>query len=121
MADPYIPPRPGAPISGTEQSRTTVNIDTPVGRSSRDSGNGFGTGMLVAAVFVVVGILAFAFYGNSDSAVSAPATAPDVTIENNNAPAATAPEPVAPDAAPAEPASPVPDAGTAQPVAPANP
>ena len=146
MSDPYIPPRPVAPgVAGTttgiasgtpggEYTRTNVNVVSPAAKS----GNGFATGLMVAMVFVVVAILAYSFLGNRDDDGTVLETTPNVSIENNPAPAAVpqaaapvavvpdtaTPEPVAPDiatpdAATPDPVAPAPDA--AAPVAPANP
>lgn len=131
MSDQYTPPRPvGTPpgaIPGTPRddfARTSVNVGVPPSRPV-ESGGGFGTGMLVAGVFVVIAILAFFIFGDRFSSTPRPDAAPSVAVENNNAPAADpAPAPaVVPDAAPAEPvpapATPTPDTGTADPVVPA--
>jgi hypothetical protein len=121
MSDQYTPPRPVGTTPGTipgapreEYTRTSVNVGTPPSRPV-DSGSGFGTGMLVAGVFVVIAILAYVVFGDRIGSTPTPDTAPSVAIENNNAPAAdTAPAPtVVPDAAPA------PETGIADPVVPA--
>jgi hypothetical protein len=84
-----------------------------------DASSGFATGLLVAAVFVVVGILAYVFYAPENASVPAAAPAPAAVESTTNpapeaaapavvpdaaAPDATAPA-VAPDAAPAAPAA----------------
>lgn len=144
MADPYTPPRPGTPdtvtpgLAGTpsgvapgaprgEYTRTNVNVESPAVKS----GNGFATGLMVALVFIVVAILAYSFLGNRDDDGTALETTPDISIENNAAPApaedAVAPDAVAPDAATPDAAAPeavapdtaTPDATTPDPVAPA--
>ncbi len=131
MSDQYTPPRPVGTTPGAipgaprdEYTRTSVNVGTQPSRPV-DSGSGFGTGMLVAGVFVVIAILAFVVFGDRFGSTPTPDASPSVAIENNNAPAAdTAPAPaVVPDAAPADPAPadpvPAPDTGTADPVVPA--
>ncbi|TAG10924.1 MAG: hypothetical protein EAZ40_17475 [Rhodobacterales bacterium] len=128
MSDQYTPPRPIGTTPGTipgtprdEYTRTSVNVGVPPSRPV-DSGSGFGTGMLVAGVFVVIAILAYVVLGDRFGSTPTPDTAPSVAIENNNAPAAApAPAPtIVPDSAPAEPApAPAPDTGTADPVVPA--
>ncbi|WP_309663410.1 hypothetical protein [Tabrizicola sp.] len=130
MSDPNIPPRPVTPGTvGTtagvapgaardEYTRTNIHVQAPAGRAV-DSGGGLGTGMLVAGVFVVIAILAYVVFGDRIGSNTTGDTAPSVSIENNNTPAADpapAPAPV-PDAAPADPA-PAPDTGAADPVAP---
>jgi len=140
MSDPYIPPRPGtAPLGsplgtvpGTEHNRTTINQGGPQHPVAIPGRSGFGTGMLVAAVFVVVAIMAYAIFGNSDRSVPAPVTAPAATIDNSS-PATTAPDAVTPapdpaplDATPDAPAVPepaVPEPAVPDPAvpAPANP
>jgi hypothetical protein len=132
MSDQYIPPTrpaftPGAVPPAAEPYRSSVHVEVP---QAREAGSGFGTGMLVAMVFVVVAILAAVVFGYNRSVLPVSDGVPAVTIENNAAPAPAAPapmvaDPVAP-AAPAappvaEPATPAPDAGTAAPAAPANP
>jgi hypothetical protein len=138
MSDPYKTPRsidpttsaPGVPprTPGDDYSRTNVRVDSGSSVPAR-SGSGFATGLMVALVFVVVAVLAYALVGDGDDAAVAPPATPDVAIQNNAAPAADpaapAPDAVAPDAtAPAEPdavapEAVAPDAGTAEPVAPA--
>ncbi len=138
MSDQYTPPRsspvnpgdkPAAPRD--EYTRTNIHVENPPVRPG-DSSGGFGTGMLVAGVFVVIAIIAYVVFGDRMGSGPTADPAPSVSIENNNAA-----EPVpAPDAAPAAPA-PAPDTGTvapdpvapdpvvpapdAAPVAPANP
>jgi hypothetical protein len=133
MADPYKPPRPvnidetaGAPglpprTPGDDYTRTSVRVDAAPSIPAR-SGSGFGTGLMVALVFVVVAVLAFALLGNGDDADVVPAATPDVTIQNSAPPAEPAADPPAPDAVAPDAVAPeavAPDAGTAEPVAPA--
>jgi hypothetical protein len=140
MSDPYKMPRsidpttsaPGVPprTPGDDYSRTNVRVDSAPSVPVR-SGNGFATGLMVAMVFVVVAVLAYALVGNGDDAAVAPTATPNVAIQNNAAPAAdpaaSAPDAVAPDATAPEAVAPdavapeavAPDAGTAEPVAPA--
>lgn len=116
MSDPIQPPRPGAiqpprpgaippaPLAGTNRppnANTNVRIDTPM----RKSGSGFGTGLMVAAVFAVLAVIAYLVLGDTDTAGPV-GSAPSVNIENNTAPAPTpAPTPApAPAPAPAAPA-----------------
>jgi hypothetical protein len=157
MSDPYKTPRsidpttsaPGVTprVPGDDYSRTNVRIDSAPPIAVR-SGSGFGTGLMVALVFVVVAVIAYALVGNRDDAGPVPPATSDVTIENNAAPAdpaaetpstdalapdtaapdATAPDAAAPDAAPdtiapeaTEPAAPEAPAPDAAPAAPANP
>lgn len=150
MADDYTrpttPPSATPPVSGIDPYLGTSRLDTePMAEPRRvlpDRSGGFGSGMLVAAVFVVVAILAAMFFSGRDAVV--PATTDgtrdgsDVTIENTvtpsdngavatppaattDAPAATGTAP-APAADPAAPAPADPSAAPAgQPAAPANP
>jgi ribonuclease E len=139
MSDQYTPPGSAPPISGVvpgaardEYTRTSVHVEAPAERRP-SSGGGFGTGLLVAAVFVVVALLAYAIFSGRDGESVVPASSPEVSIENNNAPAADAPAPAPDVAAPADtapapdatapdavaPDAVAPDAGTVDPVAPA--
>jgi hypothetical protein len=120
MADPYLPPQP-VPFGQERTPRDTVHIETtreiPV---VVEKTNAFGTGMLVAAVFVVVAILAAALYQRSDTVVLQPAPA---ATEATPAPAVVETAPATEDAAPADttvvPDAAEPDAG-AEPAAPAS-
>lgn len=120
MADPYLPPQP-APFGQERTPRDTVYTETtreiPV---AVDKTSAFGTGMLVALVFVIVAILAAVLYQRSDPVVQQPAPAtelaPAAPVEDGavdggaaatpDAPAVvaepseTAVEPVAPQPAP---------------------
>jgi len=138
MSDPNFPTDPtrvAAATPGTprdEYNRTSFTGGNTTVRPE-PSNNGVGTGMLVAGVFVVLGIIALFMFTGRDEPV--PGASPDVSIENTNVPAADpAPAPgVVPDPAPTPAPSPadpipVPDTGTADPVlptpdpaAPANP
>ena len=142
MSDQYIPPRTPTTVAGTDPYRTTtpgvdpyrtnVRVDVPPGPPPA---TGFSSGILVAAVFVVVAIIAAAVFSNRDMFGVGTGDAPGVSIENNAAPAPVAPsetvvDPVVP-AAPADsaptmvdpvaPATPVPDGTPVAPAAPANP
>jgi hypothetical protein len=93
-----------------------------------DASSGFATGLLVAAVFVVVGILAYVFYAPEDASVPAAAPAP-AAVESTTNPApvaepeaaapAVVPDAAAPDAAAPDAAAPAvaPDAAPAAPAA----
>jgi hypothetical protein len=116
MSDPIQPPRPGAippaPLAGTNRppnANTNVRIDTPM----RKSGSGIGTGLMVAAVFVVLAVIAYLVLGDTDTAGPV-GSAPSVNIENNTAPApipaptpSPAPAPLPADPAPAPTPAPV--------------
>lgn len=115
------PTVPGATLSTYESRSATYPADTPPPfrriPAPTDSGSGFGTGLLVAAVFVVVGILAYVFYAPEDANVPATAPAPAaVESTTNPAPEAAAPA-IVPDAA-AEPDAAVEPDATAPAVAP---
>lgn len=124
MADPYLPPQP-APFGQERTPRDIVYTETtreiPV---AADKTSAFGTGMLVALVFVIVAILAAVLYQRSDPVVQQPApateVAPAATVdpvapsEPAPAPAETAVEPDAP-AEPATPAPAPPAADTVEP------
>jgi len=100
MADQYVPPTRVNPLyPGVTPTGDAINPD---GRSDRinpdrptnvrvEQSSGFGTGLMVAIVFVVVAGLAYAFYNPSSSTTNQG----DLTIEQNAAPA-----PVIPDANP---------------------
>lgn len=141
MADPFTPLN--APVaSGADPYRPTTRTDTAAAampnRVQPESVGGFGAGMLVVAVFVVVAILAAMVYSNrdyffspaADDAVPASGGS-NITIENNAAPAADAPAtapgvaPSTPPAPAADPVVPAPEATAPapapQPAAPANP
>jgi hypothetical protein len=121
MADPYLPPQP-VPFGQERTPRDTVHIETtreiPVVPVVVEKTSAFGTGMLVAAVFVVVAILAAVLYQRSDTVVLQPAPA---ATEATPAPAVVEPAPATKDAAPANttvvPDAAEPDAG-AEPAAP---
>lgn len=147
MSDPYLPPNPlsANPTTaprlsprppGDDYSRTNVRIEPGPPVAVR-SDSGFGTGLMVALVFVVVALLAYALVGNREDAapvspelaiendgspeadVTVPdAVAPDAVAPDAVAPDATAPDVVAPDTGTADPVTPAPDAA---PAAPANP
>jgi hypothetical protein len=53
-----------------------------------NSGSGFGTGLLVAAVFVVIAVLAYAFYAPRNADVPATGATPAATEDGGTAPAA---------------------------------
>ncbi len=129
MSDQSTPPRPTIAAAATEpyRSNTNVRVEVPPGPSPA---GGFSTGILVAAVFVVVAIIAAAVFSNRDVFGIGTTDAPAISIENNTAPAAAAPAPAATvvdPVAPANPApapavvDPAPDAAPAAPMAPANP
>jgi hypothetical protein len=85
MADPYLPPQPGSydpartarDPSYTEPKRPIPAVDPP--RS------GFGTGTLVALVFVVVAILAAVFFRPDQPAIDATAPATEVAPADDGA------------------------------------
>jgi len=131
MADPFTSSKAPTIAAGVDPYLTTPRTETgPTTRPNRaqlDAGGGFSSGMLVAAVFVVVAILAALVYSNRDY-FSPAADNSDVNIENTVAPApATAmPEPASqPEAIPAadppiqpeaDPVVPAPQATTPTPV-----
>lgn len=94
MAEPYPPVSPSSTTpSGAPATNIRVGMAVPKSRS------GLGIGMLVAAVFAVVGLLAYGILGNRD--VAAPAAAPpvvviDATPAPATPPAASVPAPAAP-------------------------
>lgn len=116
MSDQYAPQTPPAYRPGMEPDRN-LRTDHPVPPIQQvQVSSGFGTGAMVAGVFVVVALLAFAFYSPGD----APAPASEINIDNT-APAAPAVAPDAPAATVVEPAAPeavVPDAVAPDAVAP---
>lgn len=126
MSDQYVPPQPpvytpGAVPTAADPYRNAARPELPPIAPVKSGGSGFGAGILVAAVFVVVAILAGAIYGYTQNygpiGGTAPAAQPAVTIQNNAAPAAPVaadPAPTAPAPAPAVPATPP----VADPVAP---
>ena len=136
MADPYLPPTGVTPpYTGRTTTGDTVNPDTraPGATSVRiEQKSGFGTGLMVALVFVVVAVMAYALYRPGDATPATTTNEGDVTIEQNATPAPAVPdanagavEPVTPPADPvtppvADPAVPPTTNGTA-PAAPANP
>ncbi len=119
MADPYMPPK-GGPYTQDRNPRDPASVDPqrPIPVSTDRSG--FGTGMLVAMVFVVVAILAALLYRPWDTGVQQPAPAAETAPVAPAAPAPDAPAAaggaatddatgdatVTPDAAPAEPVTP---------------
>jgi hypothetical protein len=129
MADPYLPPQPGSPGS-YDQPRMVR--DPSSGQPSRPMPaadaprSGFGTGILVALVFVVVAILAAVFFrpGMPEIEATTPAAEAPAEAPAMDAPAAEAPAadmaPAEPDAtvAPVEPEAVQPDAGATDPAAP---
>jgi len=140
MSDQYTPQRPTTAlrttaIPGSESYNRDVRVE--VAPATPTGGGGFSTGMLVAIVFVVVAVMAAVIFSNRDSmGFGSGTTAPDVSIENNVAPAAdppaaisvdpvapaeTAIEPVAPEPAPAPEVAPADPATPAAPVLPTNP
>ena len=152
MSDQYTPPGTNPYTTRTDPNRPDSRVDVNVSSAptSGRSESGFGSGILVAVVFVVVAIIAAAVFTNRDMFdTNSGTSAPGVTIENNVAPADAAspaadPAPAAPaDAAPAtaapaadtapavpetapavdsaEPAAPDAAAPTPAPAAPANP
>lgn len=138
MSDQYIPPRTTPPratttVPGADPYRTTAEpYRDPLNRDlpppvTPSSPSGLGSGMLVAAVFVVVAIIAAAVFGNRDMFGGDAVDAPVVPAESTIAPAETTIDPVAPaptavdPAVTPDPAAPAPDAGTTQPAAPVNP
>jgi hypothetical protein len=133
MSDQYANRNPSTPVPGAPTYRTTINADAPQTVVAREPGGSFGTGMLVALVFVVVAIIAAAIYGTRDTTVVAPpaatepaavepaAPAEPVQTAPEAAPVETAPE-AAPDAAPeTAPEAVAPDAAAPDAAAPAEP
>lgn len=115
MADPYLPPNP-APVGQDRTPRDTIYTEKTTTRevpASTDRTSAFGTGMLVALVFVIVAILAAVLYQRSDPVVQQPApaaeTAPAATVDPV-APAEPAPAPAETAVEPDAPAEPVPPA-----------
>ncbi len=140
MSDQYTPPSPKPYVAATGPYRADVRVEVappaaPSAAFNAPRETGFGSGILVAAVFVVVAIIAAAIFSNRD-AIGASDAAPNVTIENTVAPAESAapadpvpaPAPAAepaPEPAPApevvDPVVPPAEAATPEPAAPANP
>ena len=138
MSDQYTPPGANPYPARTDSYRpdVAVNVAPTTASPAAPSESGFGSGILVAVIFVVVAIIAAAVFSNRDVFGQSDAPA-GVSIENNVAPASTAapdaatanPEAPAAAAAPAavEPAEPAPaapaaaDPATPQPAAPAAP
>ena len=88
MSDQYSPAKPppyapGAYVPGSQPFRTEAPPTAPVG----DTGTGFGAGLLVALVFIVVALMAAAI--SSYNANNMPATSA-VPATGTAAPAATA-------------------------------
>lgn len=113
MADPYQPPQ-GGPYTQdrTPRDPAVVHSEVNIPAATERSG-GFSTGMLVALVIVVVGLLAALLYRPSTAVVQQ--TAPAV----ETAPAAPAATAVVPDAAPVAPdAAVTPDVPATDPAAP---
>lgn len=112
MSDQYIPPRSGAAAAPYgESTRTNIHIATPRTTAPRDpvvksEGGGFASGLLVAAVFAVIALLAFALLGG-DGANTAPEPSVPVEAPGDPIPDASPADPV-PDAIPADPVVPVP-------------
>ena len=111
MSDPYLPPNPAAVQMPAAEPYRNRPRDMPPPGTVKPASSGFGTGMLVAMVFVVVAVLAAALYYPRD--VANPDSGP-VVIENDNttlvpAADATAPAVATPDAS--APAIAAPDAG----------
>ena len=128
MSDQYTPPGTTTITSRPDPYRSDVRVEIPTTAApeAAPSESGFGTGMLVAAVFVVIAVIAAAIFSNRDGfGTGAGVAPPAVTIENNVAPADVAPAPAAPAPVPApevvDPVAPVPDTGAAQPAVPAAP
>lgn len=134
MSDQYTPPGTTTITSRPDPYRSDVRVEIPstAAPAAAPSESGFGTGMLVAAVFVVIAVIAAAIFSNRDAiGTGSGVTPPGVTIENNVAPAdpvapaEVVPAPTAPQPVPApevvDPVVPVPDTGTAQPAVPAAP
>lgn len=144
MSDPYARKDPTGYGTGTPQPDAPLRTDLPPVNTGRASGSGLGTGLMVGGVFVVVAILAFAFYSPGDdvapvvtepeNAIQSDGTAvpvtPEATPDTNttlDAPAATDgaiadpatadTEAATPDTGAAEPAT----GGTTAPAAPAQP
>jgi hypothetical protein len=117
-----MPVRPTLASMGLDSRRDAEFRAVPEPPIPRTTGGGFGTGLLVAGVFVVVAIIAAAVFSNRDmfgiglgvTPASSPAvTTPAVTTPAVTTPAVTEPmettiAPVAPTPAPApeEPATP---------------
>ena len=122
MSDQYTPPtqmpvRPTLASMGLDSRRDAEFRAVPEPPIPRTNGGGFGTGLLVAGVFVVVAIIAAAVFSNRDmfgiGLGVTPASSPAVTTPAVTTPAVTEPmettiAPVAPTPAPApeEPATP---------------
>jgi hypothetical protein len=104
MADPYLPPQPGSydpARAARDPAYTDPNRPVPAANPPR---GGFSTGILVALVFVVVAVLAAAFFrpGTPDIEATVPAAdvAPDAAPVDPNA-ATTGEATVQPEADPA--------------------
>ena len=150
MSDQYTPPgakpysvrpdssRPDPSRPDLSRPDVRVNVSSTAPPVAAPSDTGFGSGILIAVVFVVVAIIAAAVFSNRDMfGTGAGDATPGVTIENNvapvenAAPAAVAPAPADPAPAVAEPATPAPevvdpvtpapDAAAPEPVVPAAP
>ena len=117
MSDPYIPNTSSTQTPGADRYGNPTRAVPPTVSVQQSGGSGFGTGAMVAIVFVIVALLAAVFlYPRSGADIGQPA----VTIENDNG-AAVDTAPVAPDAAPVDPAAPAataPDAAVPEAVAP---
>lgn len=135
MSDQYTPPgakpysvRPDPTRPDPSRPDVRVNVSSTSPPAAAPSDTGFGSGILIAVVFVVVAIIAAAVFSNRDMfGTGAGDATPGVTIENNvapvenAAPAAVAPAPADPAPAVAEPVTPAPDAAAPEPVVPAAP
>ncbi|MES2664957.1 MAG: hypothetical protein V4712_02590 [Pseudomonadota bacterium] len=120
MSDQYAPQTPPVHRPGMDPDRN-LRTDPPGPPIQQvQVSSGFGTGAMVAGVFVVVGLLAFAFYSPGDAPAPATTPASEINIDNS-APAAPAVTPDAPAATVVEPAAPeavAPDAVAPDAVAP---
>jgi hypothetical protein len=123
MSDQYIPNKPRPSPPGTEPYRSSLPGDVPSRAPVVEPTRSFSSGMLVAAILVIVAIFAIVMLSSRDAAT--PVGGSDITIDNSATPLPDAAEPVVPDATvPATPdAGTLPDTGTlpgtgATPVAP---
>ena len=135
MSDQYTPPgakpysvRPDTSRPDLSRPDVRVNVSSTAPPVAAPSDTGFGSGILIAVVFVVVAIIAAAVFSNRDMfGTGAGDATPGVTIENNvapvenAAPAAVAPAPADPAPAVVDPVTPAPDAAAPEPVVPAAP
>jgi hypothetical protein len=121
MADPYLPQQPGSyeqPRNLRDPALAQPTRPIPVVDEPR---SGFGTGMLVVLVFVVVGILAAVFLRpvTPDIDATTPAVEEEPALEMVPVEPDAGTAPVDPAVDPAvEPEAVQPDAGTAEPATP---